>query len=253
MLKKACIALYILTIIVMAAITIVEKYQGSDYVSTYCYGAWWFSLLWALLAAAAILYIIQRRMRRWWLITLHASFVIILLGALLTHLTARRGMVHLRVGEKTNSYLVMKNGETHQRILPFVLILNDFHIDYHPGTQAAADYASQLSIIDGDKRCDFTVSMNNIYSYNDIRFYQTSYDPDGRGSVLSLNSDPYGGLCPTLLLTHLHAHRPAGHLPSVATHLLGLPLQLCLFRTQQTPSFPGGTAKRNTHPSKRSS
>lgn len=192
MLKKACIALYILTIIVMAAITIVEKYQGSDYVSTFCYGAWWFSLLWALLAAAAILYIIQRRMRRWWLITLHASFVIILLGALLTHLTARRGMVHLRVGEKTNSYLVMKNGETHQRILPFVLVLNDFHIDYHPGTQAAADYASQLSIIDGDKRCDFTVSMNNIYSYNDIRFYQTSYDPDGRGSVLSLNSDPYG-------------------------------------------------------------
>ena len=190
--KKICIALYVLIIIVMAAITIVEKYMGTEYVSAHCYGAWWFSLLWALLAAAAVVYIIRQRMRRWWVVMLHASLVCILAGALLTHLTAWKGMVHLRVGEQTNNYLVLEDGDTKQRILPFVLRLDNFDIKYHPGTKAAADYSSQLTITDGTIEEHFTVSMNNIHTYQNIRFYQTSYDQDGRGSVLTLNSDPWG-------------------------------------------------------------
>ncbi|MBQ9356427.1 MAG: cytochrome c biogenesis protein CcsA [Prevotella sp.] len=190
--KKTCIALYITAIITMAVITIVEKYQGTGFVSTHCYGAWWFSLLWAMLAAAAIFYIIQQRMRRWWLITLHASFVLILLGALLTHLTSQRGVVHLRTGVPTNNYTIWENGEIHERILPFTLTLNKFEMSLHPGTNAPADYTSQVTLIDGDKQSDFVVSMNNIHSYRGIRFYQMSYDRDGLGTTLTTNHDPYG-------------------------------------------------------------
>ena len=43
--KKIVIAFYIVVIAVMAIATIVEKYQGTSYVSDHFYGAWWFSLL----------------------------------------------------------------------------------------------------------------------------------------------------------------------------------------------------------------
>ena len=54
--KKLLFVLYALVIVCMAAATIVEKYQGSDFVGSHIYGAWWFTLLWALLAATAIVY-----------------------------------------------------------------------------------------------------------------------------------------------------------------------------------------------------
>lgn len=34
--------------------------------------------------------------------------------------------------------------------------------------------------------------MNNIYSHRSYRLYQSSYDEDGKGSVLAINADPYG-------------------------------------------------------------
>ena len=57
--RKTVIALYIVVVVVMAAATIVEKYQGTEYVSDHVYGSWWFSLLWALLAASAVFYFIR--------------------------------------------------------------------------------------------------------------------------------------------------------------------------------------------------
>ena len=102
MLKKTVIALYLIVVVVMAAATIIEKYHGTDYAADNIYGAWWFSALWALLTAVAVFYFIQRRVRRPSVVALHLSFVIILAGALLTHLTARQGIIHLRTGETTN-------------------------------------------------------------------------------------------------------------------------------------------------------
>jgi len=94
--KKTVIALYFMVVVVMAATTIIEKYQGTDFVAENIYGAWWFSLLWTLLAATAVFYFVKRRVRRPSVVTLHLSFVIILQGALLTHVTATQGVIHLR-------------------------------------------------------------------------------------------------------------------------------------------------------------
>ena len=126
---------YIIVVVVMAAATIIEKYEGTSFVSSNIYGAWWFSLLWALLAAFGIFYFLKRRVRRLSTVVLHASFLFILLGALLTHLTSYQGSIHLRQGEPVDLCM-----DRHQ--LPFSLTLKQFNISYHEGTRAEADYES---------------------------------------------------------------------------------------------------------------
>ena len=187
--KKALGSIYILLLVVMAAATIVEQYKGTTFVGTHIYGSWWFILLWALLTAFGVAWIIRQRMHRWALLLLHASFIVILAGALLTHLTARRGMLHLRQGEETSQYA---DTEMKLRPLPFTLRLDSFEVRYHEGTASAMDYVSRVTVKDGHQEEQHTISMNSILSHSGVRLYQNSYDMDGRGSVLTVNSDPWG-------------------------------------------------------------
>lgn len=181
MIKKIISILYILVLVSMAAATIVEKAQGTDYVHTHIYGSWWFILLWAVMTALGIFYIIKCKVRRVSTLALHLSFVVILAGALVTHITAKRGMIHLRVGQTVNSYMT-NNGEQgmKEELLPFSVCLQRFETKMHDGTNAAADYFSRFTIVDGNEKSEGFVSMNNIYSHRSFRFYQQSYDEDGR-------------------------------------------------------------------------
>ena len=190
--KKLLIILYVAIVICMAMATIVEKYQGTAFVAHHIYGAWWFSLLWALLTAVGIVYFLKQRVRKAFAVVLHLSFVVILAGALLTHLTGTQGMMHLRIGDQANSYVVNKGQTTVSKELPYLVKLDTFRIVYHEGTTAAADYVSQLTIIDGKQVLKSEVSMNNIFSHRGTRFYQSSYDEDAQGSILAVNSDPWG-------------------------------------------------------------
>ena len=187
--KKILAVIYILLVIVMAMATILGKYTSLEYVSDNIFGAWWFCLLWAAGTAVGIVYFIRRKIRRPIVVTLHLSFVIILLGALLTHLTAHRGMIHLRQGKTTQTYITKEGNKAE---LPFGILLNKFNVTYHAGNMAAMDYASHIIIIHNRKQEQYQVSMNNIYSGYGTRLYQSSYDEDLKGSYLSVNSDPYG-------------------------------------------------------------
>ena len=106
--KRALIILYMVVVVVMAATTIVEKYQGTVFVSEHVYGAWWFSLLWAVLAAVAVAWFLRRKVRRLSTVVLHLSFIIILAGALITHLTGRQGIVHLRTGHRKQHHCTVQ-------------------------------------------------------------------------------------------------------------------------------------------------
>ena len=195
----------------MGSFTIIEKYRGTSYVSEHLYGSWWFTALWALLTAFAIAYFLRRRVRRIFVVMLHLSFVIILIGALLTHLTATKGVVQLRQGQAVNRYLVLDGNDMKEVALPFSITLDSFVVKYHDGTAAPADYESYLTLNDesrafskdsGNEKSRSThdapyttkghVSMNNIFTYRGIRFYQSSFTEDMRGSVITLNSDPWG-------------------------------------------------------------
>lgn len=193
MVKKIIFILYILVLVCMAAATIVEKSQGTDYAHAHYYGAWWFILIWAVLAALGAFYIIKRKVKCASTLALHLSFIIILLGALLTHVSAKRGMIHLRIGQPTDTYMAQDEEQgMKEEKLPFSLCLKKFEAKMHDGTNAAADYSSKFTVIDGDDKSEGEVSMNNIYSHRSYRLYQSSYDEDGKGSVLAINADPYG-------------------------------------------------------------
>lgn len=193
MVKKIIFTLYILVLVCMAAATIVEKSQGTDYAHAHYYGAWWFILIWAVLAALGAFYIIKRKVKCASTLALHLSFIIILLGALLTHVSAKRGMIHLRIGQPTDTYMAQDEEQgMKEEKLPFSLCLQKFEAKMHDGTNAVADYSSKFTVIDGDDKSEGEVSMNNIYSHRSYRLYQSSYDEDGKGSVLAINADPYG-------------------------------------------------------------
>lgn len=193
MVKKIIFILYILVLVCMAAATIVEKSQGTDYAHAHYYGAWWFILIWAVLAALGAFYIIKRKVKCASTLALHLSFIIILAGALLTHISGKRGMIHLRIGQPTDTYMAQDEEQGMQEEkLPFSLCLQKFEAKMHDGTNAVADYSSKFTVIDGDDKSEGEVSMNNIYSHRSYRLYQSSYDEDGKGSVLAINADPYG-------------------------------------------------------------
>ena len=191
--RKVLSLLYVAIIVCMATATIAEKNHGTDYAHAHYYGAWWFILLWAVVAALGVFYIVKRKVKAASTLLLHLSFVIILAGALLTHVSAKRGMVHLRIGEPTDSYVTDGGGALQkEEKLPFTLCLRKFEMKMHDGTNAVADYISVFQVTDKSGVSTASVSMNNIYSTHNYRFYQSSFDEDGKGSVLAINADPYG-------------------------------------------------------------
>ena len=193
MLKRITFSLYAIVILVMAMATFIEKYKGSGYVSATVYGSWWFSLLWMLLAVSAVCYMVRRRVRRFSTLALHGAFLFILAGALLTHLTAWQGYIHLRTGESLSACMVEgDDGILSERDLPFEIRLDTFSIRYYNGTRAAADYTSHFTILTDNDEEQGMVSMNNIYSAGNMRLYQSGFDDDMQGTTLSINCDPWG-------------------------------------------------------------
>lgn len=193
MIKKTVITLYTLTLLAMAAASILEHLKGTSFASEWFYGAGWFCFLWALLAAFGIAYITKTKLQKGNILLLHLSLIIILFGAFITHVTSFKGMTHLRGDQPTNKYEEMTSMtgiEFHD--LPFSIKLDKFTVNYHSGTAEASDYTTHFTIIDGPETIHALVSMNRIYTYKNIRFYQASYDSDGLGSYLSVSSDPYG-------------------------------------------------------------
>lgn len=192
-LKKTLFALYVLVIVCMAAATVVEKYSGTDFVRSNVYGAWWFSLLWAVLTAAGVVYFLRHRCKSWSGIALHLSFVVILAGAFVTHVSSERGTVHLRQGSYISTCVMYdRHNQPYDAQMPFQMRLDRFDVQYHEGTDAAEDYVSQFTIIDHGKQYSGKVSMNRIFRYGAMRFYQSSYDNDMLGASVSFNSDPIG-------------------------------------------------------------
>ncbi len=193
-LLKTCVSiLYILIIAAMAAATFIEKWHGTGFARAAVYSAWWFTALWALLAAAGVAYIIKRRVRRPSVVALHLALVLILAGALATHVSGRRGTVHLRSGVPVSKWTVdggERGGE--ERELPFTMTMKKCEVVYHEGTEAEADYVTVFTVADGGGETVGRVSMNNIYRRGGMRFYQASFDRDMLGSTLAVNCDPAG-------------------------------------------------------------
>ena len=164
-LKSIIITLYCAIILTMGTATFIEKHHDSNFVVSHIYGSWWFCMMWGLLATTGAIWLFMRMgtksNRRWSVVILHIAFIVILTGALTTHLSSSKGVIYLREGETVNQYMETENKMTHD--LPFHVILNHFEITYHEGTTSAADYISHLVITTNNDTTNVDVSMNNIY------------------------------------------------------------------------------------------
>ena len=76
--------------------------------------------------------------------------------------------------------------------LPFSIHLNDFQLERYPGSMSPSSYASEVVVKDGDTEMPFRIFMNNILKYKGYRFFQSSYDTDEQGTILSVNHDSEG-------------------------------------------------------------
>lgn len=190
--KRLILIIYVTLVVVLAVATFVEQARGTAFIGAHVYHTHWFVLLWGVLAVCTV--VVCWRMRLWRrvpVLLLHGSFLVILGGALLTFVWGEQGYVHLEEGKTTDRFVVQDS--RHLLPLPFSLRLDSFRIVCYPGTEAPADYVSYIHVSgNGRESQKASVSMNRIFSCGGYRFYQSSYDPDGRGSWLSVNHDPWG-------------------------------------------------------------
>ncbi len=180
-------------IIIIASATFVEKWHGAELARDVIYHSPITITLWVLLVVNTVLVAIKRRWfyrKAWGTITLHLSFIVTLLGALITHCFSYEGLLHLREGESTN--IITTNEGS--RELPFVVRLVDFTLERYAGTQMPSAYKSEVEIIvDGEVVDIAMIAVNRVYDRDGFRLFQSSYDGDELGSVMSVNCD-YAGM-----------------------------------------------------------
>ncbi len=95
--------------------------------------------------------------------------------------------------ELPNGELILSYGSMPVE-LPFTITLNRFILERYPGSQSPSGYVSEILLNDKEKDREFTYSifMNNILNYRGYRFFQSSYDNDEKGTILSVNHDWLG-------------------------------------------------------------
>lgn len=78
--------------------------------------------------------------------------------------------------------------------LPFDIKLNKFIAAKYPGTEKSySSFESQVTVEDKEEgNFDARIYMNNILDHRGYRFFQASFDPDEKGTVLSVNHDFWG-------------------------------------------------------------
>lgn len=80
--------------------------------------------------------------------------------------------------------------------IPFSIMLRDFQLERYPGSQSPSSFASEVTVLDPEKNVEkpYRIFMNNILNYGGFRFFQSSYDKDEKGTILSVNHDKWGTL-----------------------------------------------------------
>ena len=187
-LKNLILVVATAIILILITATIVESSKGTAFVRQHIYTSAWFVVLWAALVVVAAVYIVLRKNKSnisTSVLLVHASFLVILLGAFTSWNMAESGTIHLRQNETTST---MKDEEGKTKELGFEVSLKNFNVVNYPGTDAPMDYVTTLTA----NTQEIKVSMNNIGSFNGYRFIQSGYDSDMQGTTLGVYHDPWG-------------------------------------------------------------
>lgn len=126
-------------------------------------------------------------------------------SAMIFHVFSGDRTVSLTLWERKNEYFsrgtVSVNGRTvelfygsMETTLPFSLKLNKFIFERYPGSNNPSGYKSDVVLLDKNSgiQKNYMIYMNKILKYRGYRFYQSSFDQDEKGTVLSINHDVLG-------------------------------------------------------------
>ncbi|MBR1480788.1 MAG: cytochrome c biogenesis protein CcsA [Paludibacteraceae bacterium] len=177
-------------ILLLIAGSVVEQLCGTTAAIRYVYAAPWTIVLWFGAALSGMTLLLRTQWRQWGTILLHMAFVVILGGALVTHLWGVQGAVELRPGQPVRTF-TDKEHDYRTLSFPFTLTLSDFDVLTYPGTDTPRDYVSRLTVHDGGQVTEGEVAMNRIFRYRGWRFCQSHYTA-GESVVLLVNRDPWG-------------------------------------------------------------
>ncbi|GHU59061.1 cytochrome c biogenesis protein [Bacteroidia bacterium] len=180
----------------LAAATFIEKYWGTGIARMLVYYSPLFFLLQLLLVVNFVAIVIKRQLlkkRKWGFMLVHFSFIIILLGATISHIFSREGILHLREGEQSNQITIQTAGgnETYEK-LPFSLELEKFTLVRYPGSSSPSSYESDVLVHVDRQTYKGRIFMNNVLDVKGYRFFQASFDRDEKGTILSVNKDMAG-------------------------------------------------------------
>ncbi|QQS50901.1 MAG: cytochrome c biogenesis protein CcsA [Bacteroidota bacterium] len=180
--------------IAMGVATFVESRQSTEVAWKLVYNAKWFELIMLLGAVNLSFSVFTRklyRLSKFSIFLFHISFVVIILGAGVTRYTGLEGTIQIREGQQSD---LLQVGKSETLRLPFYLYLDDFVIDYYPGSQNPSGFKSKVVLVDAEKGIEEPreVYMNHILKHRGYRFYQSSYHTDFKGTVLSVSRDPIG-------------------------------------------------------------
>ena len=77
---------------------------------------------------------------------------------------------------------------------PFHIKLKDFQLEKYPGSESAASYASEVTVISPEKTFDYRIFMNHILDFKGYKFFQSSYEitEEYEETHLSVNHDFWG-------------------------------------------------------------
>ena len=183
------IALLMIYCISMAVATFVEKEFGSHAARVHIYHNIWFILLQLLISINGIA-IIRRRglfsLKSIGSLLFHLSFVVILLGAMTTHLLGKEGTMHIREGRSVD-FINLADGN--KELLPIEVHLNDFILTRYSGSNSPSAYESHITIHHNGEVSKHIVGMNQVVNIDGYRLFQSSYDKDENGTILTINYD----------------------------------------------------------------
>ena len=172
---------------VLIAATLIENIYGSSFAIDGIYHSTWFIAVWALLAVTSMAYILCVSKRRS-LILLHASLVLVLLGAFVSFMTSKRG--DMAISEDGVPASMFELGDGALERLPFRLQLAGVDTLYTDGGETPSDYVVRV-VADGKAvQAEYVISLNAPAKIDGYQFCIKGVN----GGVVSLlvSHDPYG-------------------------------------------------------------
>jgi cytochrome c-type biogenesis protein CcsB len=189
------IVLLIIYALVLGGATFIEKYYGTHTAKMLVYYSPVFFLLQFCMIVNLVAIIVERQMlkkRKWGFLMLHAAFAVILFGAFISYLFSVEGVLHIREGETKNKMTVLTSKGQEEHALPFDMKLLNFTLTRYPGSESPSSFESKVLVSADGKTREERIFMNNVLDVKGYRFFQSSYDKDELGTVLSVKKDVAG-------------------------------------------------------------